>query len=527
MGAKGRRASRTIGTSCWSVAVVGALALTQATAGAGAQTCASAAQSEWASVFYDAAHTTASQVSGSGWPDSLSEFPIPPDIATNLVAVGGSSGPLLVFGNRTTVSAVDGFGTLRWGVQVVEEPSGLFIDGAIAVVDIDARSGREVVLQVSDPSGVVSGRIVVLDLESGEVVRTISTVPGAIFFAETVREGNGSVIGVLAVIDDLLTLYSYPAGQLRVLNQTSYHFARGALLVADGLGSAAIVATQDGSIQRFALDGDLQWAVSFGRTYRPGSFSFHFSQAPSLLMTPTWGPVVVEPYVEPRLSGPTWGGVLLVDPISARVWADLQFGEEVSGVATGDVDGDGWADLVVSANRTFAYSVAQNRTLWVHASGGAAQLTASLADLNSDGRLDVILAAWAGHLFVIDGQDGEAVFERAIPPTWYPPSVSDLDRDGVIEIYLPTLARGTFLVRAPRGSSCGDSPVLPPDLGGSVEPLSVLEAGLGAAVLLLVVAPLVLLTVSVRRGRVRQESLNAKGRRAEQESALARNRGGR
>jgi hypothetical protein len=114
-------------------------------------------------------------------------------------------------------------------------------------------------------------------------------------------------------------------------------------------------------------------------------------------------------------------------------------------VATGDLNGDGWIDLVVVAGAGLDIEINQrdgsfNSTIIASEMGGYIQQV-QIADIDEDGRADIVVCSYFGVLFFPD-HGGAPSFGSpiTIPPYWtddagMPGSclaliVSDLDQDG-------------------------------------------------------------------------------------------------
>ena len=131
------------------------------------------------------------------------------------------------------------------------------------------------------------------------------------------------------------------------------------------------------------------------------------------------------------------------------------FGSSVAGM--GDVDGDGYDDLVVGAARAddpgedagqvFAYSGADGSPLWTfdgrHAGDWLGSAVGALGDVNGDGVPDIVVGAQGngGEAFVLNGDDGSVIHRLRPRPgsgsaygQFFASGPGDVDADGVPDV---------------------------------------------------------------------------------------------
>lgn len=130
-----------------------------------------------------------------------------------------------------------------------------------------------------------------------------------------------------------------------------------------------------------------------------------------------------------------------------------------SAPAVGDITGDGRPEIVITAgfagdSGLIAAYTPQGQLLWQKGTLANRGVFASpvLADLDGNGRLDVIVAAYDQNIYAFNG-DGSSVFPGALPTaagsrndaliwlgdaTWATPVIADVDGDGVVDIVLTT-----------------------------------------------------------------------------------------
>jgi FG-GAP-like repeat len=156
----------------------------------------------------------------------------------------------------------------------------------------------------------------------------------------------------------------------------------------------------------------------------------------------------------------------------------------ISWIAAGDVNNDGWTDII-AAETTYLVLFLNDQhggfteSIVASVSGGV-----TLADLNGDGNLDVVVASQGSHESTVatvllgDGQGGFAGSQGNIP---YPfensgvPQVGDVNGDGIPDLLLPAdgsigialgTGKGTFLKPFAVGAGPGLGQVLLQNLHG-------------------------------------------------------------
>lgn len=161
-----------------------------------------------------------------------------------------------------------------------------------------------------------------------------------------------------------------------------------------------------------------------------------------------------------------------------RVWntngalaasADMGDAAIYASPALGDIDGDGVKDVTVSNNNndiaswSFRGDTAR-RVLFRHEPAavvpGPTGMFASpaLADLDADGRLDIVTASWGQTLHVISGRTGQHVpgWPKWLWDTiWSSPAVGDVDGDGLPDVVVGGDCDGSGVPQPCYGTSGG------------------------------------------------------------------------
>ena len=109
-----------------------------------------------------------------------------------------------------------------------------------------------------------------------------------------------------------------------------------------------------------------------------------------------------------------------------------------SGTALGDIDGDGYGDIVTSTGSCYSDHNAQafdkaGQQLWSTNIGSVCETYPVIQDLEGDGDVEVIF-----NHYVLDGATGAVQATLAISGSdnWGAPAAADMDGDGVMEIML-------------------------------------------------------------------------------------------
>jgi hypothetical protein len=120
--------------------------------------------------------------------------------------------------------------------------------------------------------------------------------------------------------------------------------------------------------------------------------------------------------------------------------------------AIGDIDADGWNEVVVGVGSTFTGSAPggvwafdhNGGKLWSYASGDfngdhvadGVYSSPALADVdgNDGGKLEIIYGSWDAHIRVLN-DNGTLLWQKFVSDTvWSSPAIGDIDRDGKLEI---------------------------------------------------------------------------------------------
>ncbi len=156
-----------------------------------------------------------------------------------------------------------------------------------------------------------------------------------------------------------------------------------------------------------------------------------------------------------KIEGPELG---IVEANSYSIYDYLPPTAHTSGLASGDIDKDGWIDLLVSHEDGLTlYRNAEGKRflaepISIPGSDQAIFSTASLVDLDNDGWLDIFVAIYRKGNYVIYNKAGQFATDTPQLLPNHPsavltvaPAFGDLDRDGQLEIFLGNWTLGTLL----------------------------------------------------------------------------------
>ncbi len=110
-----------------------------------------------------------------------------------------------------------------------------------------------------------------------------------------------------------------------------------------------------------------------------------------------------------------------------------------------DVNNDGQLDFVVATwnakegdtNKVFAYNGKTQEKIWEFPVNDVIYHGTTVADLDNDGNIELLIGDYSGELFVINGNNGTLKWSYKLPEHYFiggPVAIADLDGDGISEI---------------------------------------------------------------------------------------------
>lgn len=120
---------------------------------------------------------------------------------------------------------------------------------------------------------------------------------------------------------------------------------------------------------------------------------------------------------------------------------NLGTNSHITGASILDLDGDGNLDLVVAqaggTNKIYALKGKDGSILWISdlPQAGMMMNSASFADLDDDGKPEIVIGSGNRHIYALNGEDGSLKWDYLTPgQAGAPTSIADLNNDGHYEV---------------------------------------------------------------------------------------------
>ena len=198
-------------------------------------------------------------------------------------------------------------------------------------------------------------------------------------------------------------------GRDEIVVPVSYFFDPGEYAV-DSVRSASVVG-KDGDPGKYVASGvvvfdlhtrGVKWSTHLDLSTRYTRYKAEVHSTPTLADLDRDGRLEV-------IVGTSMGWVYVLDPKTGAVMDNwpVQLGDVQGQVAVGDVDGDGWLEMVVCDTRgSVAALRLSGKEVWERHLGSAMAAGATLGDVDGDGALEVILGTFDGRIHVLDARTG-------------------------------------------------------------------------------------------------------------------------
>jgi len=155
----------------------------------------------------------------------------------------------------------------------------------------------------------------------------------------------------------------------------------------------------------------------------------------------------------------TNGGIEALSPGGAILW---EYTGTSSAVEAADINSDGIEEIIAGTENGTLYALdPEGRLIWEHETGGRIKAKPAIADMDNDGKSEII-AAYGGGIQLLDGNgtrselriygpDGYATGGYRIEEqTYATPAIADLDLDGKPEIITMTAEGNEIILSASR-----------------------------------------------------------------------------
>lgn len=397
----------------------------------------------FAALFMAAASLVAAHAAGALEITTLWSYPIDGGVVpTAAVAdLSDDEGLETVVGGAWTVYAFRSSGSILWtyptgsGYNIVSPPT---------VADIDNDDELEIVASTAE-------RVFALDHEGnerwsfpfptvGSIQNTISSPAAADLNGDEKLEILvGDYGGVLHVLD--------PESGLEEWNFSTGYIIGASPTVCDLEGDGALeilIPSFDRYLHCLDAEGHELWSF-----YTPGSGITGW-----MISTPAAGDVSGDEHLEVAASS-NYHSIYLLDSEGVPVWQDSRYGYATASPGIGDIDGQGGREVVVGYGSLLIAYGAEGEELWTFDVGAGYDVISApaLADLDGDGELEAIIGdidadqpndptrkAW------IVSSSGEELWSMELGGVPGAPVVADINDDGRMEIMVGTRAGHIFYV---------------------------------------------------------------------------------
>ncbi len=143
----------------------------------------------------------------------------------------------------------------------------------------------------------------------------------------------------------------------------------------------------------------------------------------------------------------------------------------ITGLSTGDLNGDGFFDVVLTSTDHKVYAVNGKglEGLWEYRTDGEIYSSPALGDMDNDGLLDVIIVSGDDKMYCIDGREGELIwdYEIGIDCGAGNPLLADVNADGLVDVVVDGPMYGGNLTILETSARCKVNEILWPKVFGN------------------------------------------------------------
>ncbi len=207
----------------------------------------------------------------------------------------------------------------------------------------------------------------------------------------------------------------------------------------------------------FDVDGDDSLEVVVPSSCNPVTYCFNGRTGAVKWQTPTYGsdspPTIadIDNDGKPEILHGEFGGYVIClngedGSVAWKIPVDVSTTSTRINTAPTlvDLDNNGQLDFVVASwkgepNRVFAYRGDNQSLLWTYPLNDWVYHGTAVADLDNDGKPELVIGDYSGKLYVLNGENGSLAWTHTFSAGFYigaPASIADLDGDGSCEVVI-------------------------------------------------------------------------------------------
>jgi hypothetical protein len=120
-----------------------------------------------------------------------------------------------------------------------------------------------------------------------------------------------------------------------------------------------------------------------------------------------------------------------------------------------DIDNDGKLEVVVGSedNKIYALNGEDGSLLWSYTTGDYVDSSPALGDIDNDGKLEVVVGSWDYKIYALNGEDGSLLWSWTTGgEVFSSPSIGDIDNDGKLEVVVGSYDNKIYALNGEDGS---------------------------------------------------------------------------